>query len=330
MVYKIGCLGAARIAAKALCHPAKCVAGVDLVGIAARDQKRAEAFAQTHGCARVYADYSELIADPDIQLVYNPLPIHLHADWTIRALQAGKHVLCEKPFAMHVGQARQMVEAADVADRRLIEAFHYRYHPAFVTALDWVRGGHIGVLQKLRARFTVPIGDAGGTEIRHLPETGGGAFMDLGTYPLHWVRQIIGTEAQSYTATATTTARGVDETLDAELDFGNGVVAELHASMALNTTPDAQLEIIGETGRIVFQNPVAPHQGAVLKLITPQGEQTAPISPISTYTYQLSAVVTALDTGQPLPTEAADSIAQQAALDAIYEAAGLGHLRQAM
>ena len=177
----IGILGAARITDKALIDPAKVIPQIRLRAIAARDRTRAEAFAQRHGVADVHDSYQQVIDAEAVDLVYNPLPINLHADWTIRALAAGKHVLCEKPFAMNVGEAERMLAAAEASGKRLIEAFHYRYHPAFQTCLDWLAADEIGELREIRATFDVEIKD-NGTEIRHRVETGGGAMMDLGCY----------------------------------------------------------------------------------------------------------------------------------------------------
>ena len=125
---RIGILGAARIAPMALCRPAREVEGVEVVAIAARDAARAQQFAAKHGIAKVHASYDALLADDAIDAIYNPLPNGLHAEWTIRALEAGKHVLCEKPIASNAAEAAQMAEAAERTGRVLMEAFHWRYH----------------------------------------------------------------------------------------------------------------------------------------------------------------------------------------------------------
>ena len=140
----IGLLGAARITDKAVIHPVQVTPQCRLTAIAARDRDRAEAYAKQHGIETVLDSYDEVITDPRTDLVYNPLPIHLHAEWTMKALRAGKHVLCEKPFAMNVDEAKAMVDTAAETGRRLIEAFHYRYHPAFETCLTWLAADEIG------------------------------------------------------------------------------------------------------------------------------------------------------------------------------------------
>ena len=327
MPLNIGLLGAARITPPALVQPAGVIPAVRLAGIAARDRSRAEAFAAQHGVAEVHESYDALIASDEIDLIYNALPIDAHAAITIAALTAGKHVLCEKPLAMNAYEVRAMQAAAETSGKRLIEAFHYRYHPAFQTALDWVGDGRIGTVESIEADFHVTIPD-NGTEIRHRPERGGGAMMDLGCYPLSWMLEVMDAVPEQITAEATLTPSGVDETLTAELTFTGGVTATLSASMAAGVERSARLTIVGTTGRIDFLNPLAPHIGARLALIAGGDTQQAPINPISTYTWQLAAIVEALGRGAPLPTEGPNLLRQQKSLDAIYAAAGLAHLRQ--
>ncbi len=323
---RIGVLGAARIAPKAICDPANVVAGVKLTGVAARNRARADAFAQDYGFAHVFDSYDELIGSDDIDLIYNPLPINHHAEWTIKALGAGKHVLCEKPFAMNSDEAASMLAAADRSGKSLIEAFHYRYHPAFATCLDWVTSGRIGEIKTIDACFDVEIRDSD-DEIRQLAETGGGAMMDLGCYPLSWALHLMREAPVSITAKASLTHRGVDESLTAQIGFGSGAVANLSTSMAPGTAFKAQMQIEGSKGRISFLNPLAPHNGGALKLETGSDVVEAAVSPISTYTWQLAALVDALGNDTKLPTEGADIQTQQDALDGVYEAAGLRHLR---
>jgi len=141
---RIGLLGAARITPGAIIDPARDLPDVEVTAIAARDPGRARDFAEQHNIPNVYESYAALIQAPNIDLIYNALPINHHADWSIRCAQAGKSVLCEKPFAMKLREAEAMIDAARSHSVRIIEAFHYRYHPAFVQCLDWVQAGHIG------------------------------------------------------------------------------------------------------------------------------------------------------------------------------------------
>ncbi|MGI9286886.1 MAG: Gfo/Idh/MocA family protein [Pseudomonadales bacterium] len=323
---RIGLLGAARITSSAIIAPAKVMPSAVLHGVAARDRQRAQAFADQHGVTSIFDDYANLVSAADIDLVYNALPISLHAAWTIEALQAGKHVLCEKPLAMNANEARQMIDATSASGVRLIEAFHHRYHPAFQIFLDWISAGSIGDIKEVDAAFNVPISDDG-VDIRHRPETGGGAMMDLGCYPVSWVLSVTNTAPSSIAATATMTPSGVDESMAADLTFPNGIKARLAASMAPNQIFSARLCVVGTKGQIDFINPISPHSGASLKLAASGQQKVAPISRVSTYTHQLSAVLDAIESGAPLPTEGAGVLCQQETLDAIYAAAGLSHLR---
>ncbi|MEM7458592.1 MAG: Gfo/Idh/MocA family oxidoreductase [Pseudomonadota bacterium] len=319
----IGLLGAARITDKAVVHPARVTPQCRLMAIAARDRDRAEAYAKQYSVESVLGSYDDVISDPRVDLVYNPLPINLHAAWTIKALQAGKHVLCEKPFAMNVDEAKAMLDMSKATGKRLIEAFHYRYHPAFETCLAWLAADEIGEVREIHAAFDVQIKD-NGTEIRHRIETGGGAMMDLGCYPLHWALTVMGEAPSSVEARATLTPTGVDETLQSDLGFGSGASAHLTTSMAPGANFRADMKIVGSKGEIHFANPLAPHAGGRLR--TSAGRE-AEVSPITTYTYQLASVLKAVQLGTPVPTEGDMILRQQAALDAVYEAAGLRHLR---
>lgn len=319
----IGLLGAARITREAIVDPVKVIPQCQLSVIAARDQSRAIAYAKQHSVAEVAASYDQVVSSERVDLVYNPLPINRHAEWSIKALEAGKHVLCEKPFAMNADEAQAMLTSAESNGKRLIEAFHYRYHPAFETCLAWLAADEIGEVREIHAAFDVHIKD-NGTEIRHRVETGGGAMMDLGCYPLHWALTVMGEAPRDVEASATLTPTGVDETLQAQLSFGSGATAHLTSSMAEHAKFRAHMRVVGTKGEIEFINPLAPHLGARLR--TKAGRE-AEISPISTYTWQLAAVLKALQPGTELPTEGKIILRQQAALDAVYEAAGLRHLR---
>src|SRR5262249_28307593 len=152
-----GILGAAKIAPNALILPAKQVPEVEVTAIAARDPSRARQFAKTNGIPRVLASYEELIADPDIDVIYNPLPNSLHCECSIGAMRAGKHVFCEKPIASNTAEAERLVQVADETGLLLVEAFHYRFHPLADKVRELIRSGAIGKLTRVEANFSVPI-----------------------------------------------------------------------------------------------------------------------------------------------------------------------------
>lgn len=324
---RIGCLGAARITPKAIILPTQAIEDVVITAVAARHVDRATSFARRHRIANVEADYEALIRRPDVDLVYNALPPSRHADLSIMALDAGKAVLCEKPFAMNAIEAMAMAEAADRTGGFLIEAFHYRFHPAFQQALDIVRGGDLGRVQSFHGVFSVEIPDRDG-EIRHQRRLGGGAMMDLGCYPLHWARSLLVGEPNIQSAKSTVSQDGVDLSMHADLIFDGGVAAKIETAMGPGVAFNAALTIIGTEGSLHFQNPLAPHLGYQMKL-TPNGAKRPiivaekPRSRVSTYHHQLEHVVSCIkgETSPLLTT--ADAVANMKAIDGIYRAAGL-------
>lgn len=324
---RIGLLGAARITPRAVIDPAAGHHAAKVRAVAARDPERATAFAERHGIPVVYDGYEALVTSDDIDLVYNALPVNHHAKWSIAALNAGKHVLCEKPLAMNHAEASAMVAAAERNGRRLVEAFHYRYHPLYLEFLEWLRAGRIGTPQSLTAVFNAPIRDEP-TEIRRRIDTGGGAMMDLGCYALRWAQDVAGVPVASVESRAMLTDAGVDESMEATLTFDDGLVADISTSMHADNAFEARLDVEGSAGRIRFDNPLAPQNGSRLELIAPGGNETATVDTRPTFAWQLDAVVEAIRTGGALPTEGEAILQQQALIDDVYAAAGLAHLRQ--
>jgi predicted dehydrogenase len=317
-VLRFGILGAARIAPAALVEPAAKLPGVEVTRIASRDRARAEAFAAEHGIASVSGSYAELLAAGDVDVVYNPLPMSLHAEWTIAALLAGKHVLCEKPFASNAAEAAEMVRVAEQEGLVLGEAFHHRYHPMFRRILDEVRSGRIGTVERVEAAFRVPIAKP---DIRWDYATSGGSLMDLGCYPVSWVRHVVGEEPAVVSARAVEDPERVDASISAELAFPSGATA-LVAS-AMDQGPEISLTVIGSAGCVEAANPLAPQRGNLLTVTTGRGRTAGPIDAGITYDHMLRAFVDHAVHGAPFPTQGADSIANMAAIDAIYQAAGL-------
>jgi len=318
---RFGILGAAKIAPGALVEPARLgpEASVDVVG--ARDPERARRFAVEHGIPRVARDYAEVINDPEIDVIYNPLPMNLHEYWTIQALRAGKHVLCEKPFAANAAEAERMVEVATQTGRLLVEAFHYRYHPLFERVLQIVQSGELGPIRHMEGVFKVAIKDR--NDLRHRYDTAGGATMDLGCYPLHWMRQVAGTEPRVLSARAEQGAPDVDVVMQAELAFPGGITAHMATSMADHEKFHTSLRVEGQNGTLVVQNPLAPHNGHELVLQLRGEDHSEKVPGDSTYRHQLVAFVDAVRTGKRLPTMGADSIHNMRLIDAVYRAAGL-------
>ncbi|MEZ5986516.1 MAG: Gfo/Idh/MocA family oxidoreductase [Hyphomonas sp.] len=320
---RIGILGAAKIAPKAIIEPARRRTDCRVVAVAARDAGRAEAYAAEHEIQYVAENYEALIARGDIDLVYNALPPNRHADLTIAALKAGKAVLCEKPFAMNAVEAIAMQQAALDTGRPLVEAFHYRFHPAFIHVLGHIRSGHIGKILSMEADFSVAIPYRPG-ELRHTLETGGGALMDLGTYCVHMVRTLAGTEPSVASAECHCERPGVDVSTHARLVFPGDVTASIMTSMSETVTRRIQLHVEGTKGSLTFNNPVHPHRGHTILLQHPgQPDRTETIPGETTYDHQLAHMVDVLaGRAEPL-TGGEDAVANMRVIDAIYRSAGL-------
>jgi len=317
-VLRIGLLGASRIAPKAVLAPAAGAPAFAVTAVAARDPERAQAYALQHAIPAATSGYAALLARDDVDIVYVGLPPSAHAQWTIAALEAGKAVLCEKPFARNAAEARAMVAAAERAGRPLLEAFHYRFHSVMRRAQALVASGALGRVLSARAAFEIPIAH-GPAELRWRADKGGGALMDLGCYPLHALRTLIGEEPE-ITAAEAEFVDGVDEAMRAELAFPSGAQARLSCSMA----PQERVAVVrleAERGSLEIVNFVAPQIGArfttVIDGVTTEHDTEGPTS-FEAQLDHLRAVM--LESAAPL-TGGADAVANMAAIDAIYQRA---------
>jgi predicted dehydrogenase len=242
---RIGILGAANIARlfAAGVRPSR---NVTVAAVASRDVRRAQAFADETGIARVHPTYDALLADPAIDAIYNPLPNSLHAEWSIRALDAGKHVLCEKPLATSGREARAMFDAAKRNHRYLAEAYPYRAQPQTLKLRELLRHNAIGRVHMIQASFGFPLADA--ANIRMNPALAGGALMDAGCYPVSFVRTVAGSRPTRVQAMAQWSDSGVDRTLVASLEFESGLIAQVSCTFA--TARHRHAFIAGEEGTI--------------------------------------------------------------------------------
>ena len=318
---RFGMLGAARIAPAALVRPAREVAGALLRAVAARDGERARAFAAKHGIPVVHTSYEALLADPELDAVYNPLPNGLHGVWTMRALRAGKHVLCEKPFTANAEEAHAVAAVAKQTGRFVMEAFHWRYHPLAARMLEILASGEIGELRHVEAHLCAPLLNT--KDIRYREDLAGGAAMDMGCYVLHFVRTLGGAEPRVTAAKPKLLAPGVDRAMDIALAFPSGATGRAVCSMLSWRVIDASGRIEGTRGRMRILNPWAPHLLHRLRVETPAGSRSERVPGRATYTHQLEAFVRAVREGAPVPTGADDAIANMTLIDAAYRAAGL-------
>lgn len=252
---RIGLLGGANIARQFTAA----VAGserVSVVSVASRSAEKAAAFAAECGIAGAHASYEALLADPGVDAVYVPLPNNLHAEWAIKALRAGKHVLCEKPLALHADQVRAMFAAAEASGRFLAEGYPWRAQPQTALLSRLLAEGAIGTVKQVAVSFSAPFSDP--TNIRLRPEAGGGALLDLGTYCVSFLRLIAGARPVGVHAKADWAETGVDRGMVATLEFPGGVLATLNCSFAAAYQRSAMVH--GETGSLStsWQNHTLP------------------------------------------------------------------------
>jgi predicted dehydrogenase len=325
MTIRLGLLAASRISATAIIDPIPAVLGIELSAVAARDIDRARDAAVRWGAPHAYGSYRELVESPEVDAIYIGTPAALHREWAVAAIEAGKHVLCEKPFAANADDARVIADAARASDVVVMEAFHWRYHPYAQQIRDVVESGVLGRIDRIDAAFDIPDGRIGRDDIRWNLPLGGGATMDLGCYPIQWVRWAAGADPDVVSAEAVCPVDGVDGSLGAELRWPSGVTGSIHSSMiAPGDSVEAWLRVIGEDGRLLATNPLAPQQGNSM-LIVDLGDRVIhrPAAPTATYYHQLVAFRDAIDDGVAFSTTADDGVRTMEIVDACYRAAGL-------
>ena len=319
---RIGILGAARIAPPAVIKPAAAHPDVAVTAIAARDPERARAFATKHAIPTVHPTYDALLADPEIDAVYNPLPNGLHARWTIAALEAGKHVLCEKPFTSNAAEAREVAAVADARpDQVLMEAFHYRYHPFAERLREIVAGGELGEIRHVETWMCIPLPLF--SDIRYDYDLAGGATMDVGCYAVHALRTLTGEEPTVTWARAQMKGPDIDRAMEADLRLPGGATGRVRCSLWSSTLLSMGARVEGDRATMKVRNFTLPHVLGKVSVTGPGGTRRERAPKGVTYRFQLDAFAEAVLRGGPVLTPPSDSIATMAVIDAIYDAAEL-------
>jgi predicted dehydrogenase len=318
---QIGVLGAARIAPVALIKPAKENPDVVVAAVAARDASRARAFATKHGIARVHDSYEALLADPEIDAVYIPLPNGLHGQWTRAALAAGKHVLCEKPFTANAAEAGEIAELAANSDRVVMEAFHYRYHPLALRIEQIIASGELGKLERVEAALCFPLPRP--SDIRYNYSLAGGATMDAGCYAVHMVRTFGGSTPEVVSAQPKLRNSQIDRAMTAEVRFAGGHTGKVGCSLWSSNLLQISAHVVGDRGELRALNPVLPQYFHRLSIRSSERKRVERFPRRASYAYQLDAFAAAVLRGEPVKTTPADAIENMAVIDAIYRAAGL-------
>jgi xylose dehydrogenase (NAD/NADP) len=312
---RLGLLSTARINRPTI-EAARRSERAEIVAVASRDSDRAEAYAREHGIPRAVAGYDAVLAAEDVDAVYVSLPNALHAEWSIRALEAGKHVLCEKPLTRDPREAEAAAAAAEATGRVLMEGFMYRHHPQTARVVELVRGGAIGRVRSGRADFTFALADQ--ADIRLSAALGGGSLMDVGCYCVSGARLLFG-EPERVLGEQVVGESGVDVGFHGILRFPDDVVMQFVSSFRL--ARHQQLELFGEEGSIFVQAPWRTDWGGDLVLDRDGRVERTPVDPVDSYALQLENFADAAQgLAEPLVTRE-DAIGQARAIAALYDAA---------
>jgi len=313
-------LGTARIN-RSVIPPLRASARNRLLGVASRSADRARAYAAEWGLARIWPSYDDLLADPEVDVVYIPLPNALHAEWTVRAVEAGKHVLCEKPLATRVADVDAIAAAATARRRVVAEAFMYRHHPQTRQVKQLLDEGAVGELRLFRGtfRFTLSRPD----DARWAPAMGGGSLWDVGCYPVSFARYLMGTEPVEVLGWQHVTPGGVDDTFAGHLHFAAGVCAAFDSSFRAPFA--AEFEVVGTGGTLRLRNPYKPGLDPIIDLVDHEGRSREIVADgQDLYSGEVEDLAAAVLDGQPPRMSLADSRGNVAVLAALHESARTG------
>ena len=319
-----GVLGVARIATHQVIPAMQRGEWSEVVAIASRDKAKSNAAAGPLGIRRAHGSYEALIDDPDIEAIYNPLPNHLHVPWTIRALEAGKHVLCEKPIGLDVADAKKLIDARDRTGRLVQEAFMVRTHPQWTTAREMVQQGRIGDLRSISGYFSYFNRDAG--NIRNIPDYGGGALMDIGCYLIHTSRMIFDREPARVIGL-------IDRDPDMRVDRLTSMILDFEIGHAIGTCSTQvvayqRMHIVGTSGRIEIEIPFNAPADRPCRIFVDDGRdlfgggiETITIPAVDQYTLQGDLFSKAVREGGPVAYPLEDTVANMEVIEAVFRSA---------
>ena len=314
---RFGVLSTANINEKLL-DGARASDRVEIVAVASRDRDRADAYARAHGIGRAYGSYDALLADPALDAVYISLPNSLHIEWSVRALEAGKHVLCEKPLDRREAEVRRAFDAADRAGRLLAEAFMWRHSPQTARLQEMVGSGAIGEIRQIRAAFSFTLTEEQNVRLR--ADLDGGALMDVGCYCVSGAR-LLGGEPDAVFGVQLTGPTEVDVRFAAVLRFPNDVIAQFHCGFDL--PPESRLEPIGSSGSIVLRDPWHARKPG-LEVRRDDGSEWVDVELANSYQLELENLADAIrGVGEPLLGRD-DALAQARVIEALYRSAATG------
>ena len=315
-----GLLSTARIN-RALIPPLQVSKRNRLVAVASRTQEAADAYAKEKKIPRAFGSYEALLADPEIDVIYNSLPNHLHAEWTIKAVEAGKHVLCEKPLALTVDEVDAVKSAAHKHERVVAEAFMYRHHPQTLKVLEIVKSGSLGTLKLIRGSFSFVISRE--EDIRLLdPAMGGGSIWDVGCYPISYARTVVGENPLEVFGWQVTGPTGIDEAFVGQMKFKDDVHAQFDSSFTIPF--HTFMEIVGSEGTLIIPKPFKPEFKEKVFVARGEKTETIKIKGDDLYIGEVEDMTDAILFGHPSRVTLDDSRANVEVIGAFLESARLG------
>jgi D-xylose 1-dehydrogenase (NADP+, D-xylono-1,5-lactone-forming) len=291
-----------------------------LLAVASRTQDSADNYARERKIPRAHGSYEALLADPEIDVIYNPLPNHLHAEWTIKAVEAGKHVLCEKPLGLTVDEVDAMQSAARRHGRVLAEAFMYRHHPQTLKVQELVQSGSLGTLKLIRGSFSYVLSREG--DVRLDPAMGGGSLWDVGCYPISYARSVLGQEPTEVFGWQVTGPTGIDETFVGQMRFADHVLMQFDSSFVIPLR--WFMEIIGEEGTLNIPNPFKPNENETIYLTRAGKTETIKIKGQELYIGEVEDMADAILLGRQPRISLEDSRANVAVIIALLKSAEAG------
>ena len=318
-VLKWGLLSSARIN-RALIPPLRASRRNQLVAVASRTQESADNYAREWKISRAHGSYEALLADPEIDVVYISLPNHLHASWSIKAVEAGKHVLCEKPLALNVEEVDAIQSAAGRHGRVVMEAFMYRHHAQTLKVQELVKSGSLGTLKLIRGSFSFVLSGEG--DVRLDPAMGGGSIWDLGCYPISYARSVVGENPLEVFGWQVIGPTGIDATFVGQMRFDHDILAQFDSSFVIPF--HAFMEIIGSEGTLNIPRPFKPEPDEKIYLTRGEKTETIKIKGQELYIGEVENMADAILLGQEPRISLEDSRANVAAISALLESARTG------
>jgi D-xylose 1-dehydrogenase (NADP+, D-xylono-1,5-lactone-forming) len=305
---------------RALIPPLRASQRNRLVAVASRTKASADQYAREWKIPQAHGSYEELLADPEIDVIYNPLPNHLHAEWTIRAVEAGKHVLCEKPLALRVEDVDAVKAAAQKHVRVVAEAFMYRHHPQTLKALELVRSGTLGALKLIRGSFSYVLSRE--SDVRNQPDLGGGSIWDVGCYPINFARLLVGEEPLEVFGWQVIGPTGIDETFVGQMKFANDIHMQFDSSFV--THFNNYMEIVGSQGILDIPEPAKPRTEEKIYLTRGDQREAIEFKSDMLYLYEVEDMADAILLGQEPRISLDDSRGNIMVILALLESARTG------